>query len=82
MMASFITLMMDKVTGQVAFIDRVGKMSKVAPKGVKLMVDRRNPFIPAATTTKYGSEVLKLDPGLLIPDARIHRQVLTNIRLS
>ena len=43
--------------------------------GVKVLVDRKDPFNLKNTTPKTGAEVARLDTTHLIPDARIDRMV-------
>ena len=70
---SFVTLAINGKTGQLVFIDSQGNMATKAPRGMKVMVDRKNPHALEPTTN--GVDVVRLGTEHLIPDTRLDRMV-------
>ena len=70
---SFLTVVMDKDTGQLVFLNREGYIPNSAVDGVPLMVNRKNPYHMAPTSLSNGAEVIPLKSSHLLPDQRISR---------
>ena len=67
----FLTLAIQKTSGQPVFLNTEGFVAHAAIDGIPIMVDRKNPFRLKPTGEGSGVAVTALDESYLIPDQRI-----------
>ena len=68
---SFLTLAIEKQSGQPTYINHEGYMAKSAVPGIPIMVDRKDPFKLVPTNTTHGVEISHLPESCFLSGPKI-----------